>query len=229
MPRRREGRETRPFLFLERLEQRLLLSVYPTSLTADLETTLRETLSGAVKPEASVVGISEASISRASEEAGANGEPVASAGTVLYTTGFEPAEGFSTGFIGFQGGWSYYAGNTTQPVISGANPAGGTQHLRLDEHAGLDVGTTVGAFSPDLGPLASGEYSVSVDVAISGLFGADYRVIAQSPSQGLKTAWLNFSWLGDIKVVDDVGVGSQWVDTGQDWSTGAYRNLTINI
>ena len=48
---------------------------------------------------------------------------------VLYTVGFESAEGYSTGFIASQVGWSHFSNNTTQPVIATTHPGTGSQHL----------------------------------------------------------------------------------------------------
>ncbi|MDA1055054.1 MAG: hypothetical protein O3C40_31920 [Planctomycetota bacterium] len=146
----------------------------------------------------------------------------------LLVTGFEAAEGFSTGFIGSQSGWSFAADNTVQPIISAVNPQSGSQQLRIEHDPALGE-VSVGAFSPNLGTLAAGHYSLSVDVAISATGGAAHYVIAQAPSQSLKSAEVLFWYSGDIYVLDDPGGGLQYVDTGANWTVGSYENLIIDV
>lgn len=144
-----------------------------------------------------------------------------------YAVGFESP--FVPGFVGGQQGWTTFAASTVQPVISTANPAAGSQELRLDNDPAVAAGTYVGGFSPVQGPLGAGQYVVSVDVAISATGGANYIVVPQAPSQSFLTARVEFDWLGDIYVLDDVGSGLALIDTGFAWTPGSYKNLTIDI
>lgn len=148
-------------------------------------------------------------------------------GVAAYSTGFEPGEGFVPGPIGGQAGWTNFAG-ATEGQVSTANPAAGLQHLRIAKQVGRPAGALTGGFSPVFGG-SMAPTVVSVDVAISALDGADYDVVPQAPSQGFLTARVKFSYLGDILVLDDTGAGLVFVDTGDDWVAGGYRNLRIEI
>ena len=157
------------------------------------------------------------------------GQTAAEMGPGNLTTGFEAVDGFVPGFIGGQSGWTTFAASLTQGHIDTANPAAGAQHLRISKDPALASGILTGAFSPDQGPLAVGPSSVSVDIAISNTFGADYDVVAQAPSQAMLSARVKFSFVGNIFIVDDLGAGLIFVDTGVAWNVGPYTNLTINI
>lgn len=130
---------------------------------------------------------------------------------------------FVLGNIDTQAGWSVFSGNVNQ-LISSVNPNGGTQHYRNGPEG---TGGNVGAFSPDTGPSSIQPQTLSIDVAIGADGGADYDVVPQAPSQGFLTARVKFSFLGDIQVLDDLGAGLAFVDTGADWIPGSYRNLTV--
>jgi hypothetical protein len=64
---------------------------------------------------------------------------------------------------------------------------------------------------------------MSVDVAISGLGGADYDVVPQAPSQAMLMARVKFSFTGDILILESGG----FVDSGADFPVGPYFNLRI--
>jgi RHS repeat-associated protein len=146
---------------------------------------------------------------------------------MLATVGFEPVDGFNTGFIGGQMGWTVFSGNTSQPVVSTANPAGGSQHVRVAQQAGLSG--NVGAVSPSFGTRPAGHYVVSLDVAVSGKGGSSFYISPFSSSQGAATAYLVLYQTGDIYVYDNGGGGLGWYDTGADWTTGSYRAVTIDM
>lgn len=144
-------------------------------------------------------------------------------------TGFEPDEGFVPGWVDGQKGWSTFVSSAAEAHIDTANPEAGDQHLRIAKDPALPVGYLVGAFSPDLGPLPAVVSTVSMDINISELGGADYYIIPQSPSQGFKSAWVDFVWTDDIILVDDLGSGPEWVDTGVDWTPDVYLEFRIEL
>lgn len=144
-----------------------------------------------------------------------------------YDTGFEPAA-FAPGNIGGQAGWTVYNNNVNQ-TVSTANPFAGVQHYRNSNEPGFPVATSVGAFSPDLGPQVPAPQSMSVEINIGATGGADYDVIPQAPSQAFLTARVKFYYLGDIYVLDNPGTGLAFIDTGADWVAGQYKNLTIDL
>ena len=146
-----------------------------------------------------------------------------------YGTGFEASEGFAPGYIGGQAGWTAFSASVTEGHVGTVNPYAGEQHLRISRDPDISMGTWTGGFSPDLGAQNDDPVSVSVMVAIGATGGADYDVVPQAPSQDLQTAHVNFSWLGDIRVLDDPGTGLDFIDTGVDWVPGGYKDLTIDI
>ncbi|MDX1554964.1 MAG: hypothetical protein R3212_02965, partial [Xanthomonadales bacterium] len=70
---------------------------------------------------------------------------------------------------------------------------------------------------------------MEVDVSVGGAGGADYVIAGQEPSSGFLTFQVNFNWLGTILVVDDLGGGPQFVDTGVAWAVGQYRTLRVEV
>ena len=146
------------------------------------------------------------------------------------TTDFEATEGtppgFSPGYCA-QNGWTAFASSTTVGQISNTNPSVGAQHLNIANDPTLGAGTYIGCFSPDIGPQTVEPTWLEVDIAISGSGGADYLVNPQSISQGLTTARMQFSWLGNILVSDDRGSGFEMVDTGVAWNIGPYTTVRI--
>lgn len=160
--------------------------------------------------------------------AAAAAAPVAFGGAL--ETGFETPE-FGTGFVGGVAGWQTFVNNTTQPMVSDANPFMGDQHLRIGKETSLQDGDSVGAFSPFTPQAAGSDTGLSVWVNISGVGGASYDVIAQSVAEDAVTARLQFFFAdfdgdgtsGDILVLDN----GAFVDSGADYTPGAYQEVRI--
>ncbi len=151
-------------------------------------------------------------------------------GPGMMSTGFDSSEGFGTGVLNGQNGWTVFNASTAQPIVSDANPAGGDQHMRIEKDPAIPTNTLTGGFSPDMGALPVGPSTTSIDVAINMTGGADYTVVPQAPSQNSLTARVNFRFDGNIRVLDNLGAGLAFVDTGADWiGDGQYRNLTIAV
>jgi len=144
------------------------------------------------------------------------------------TTGFEAAEGFSAGYCA-QNGWTAFSASAVEGQISLANPYSGAQHLRISFDPAVAAGTNIGCFSPDIGAQPVQPNNMSIYVAISGAGGADYFINPQAPSQGLTTARVRFEYMGNIWVLDDLGSGAQWVDTGVAWNVGPYTRVDIAV
>ena len=142
---------------------------------------------------------------------------------------FEAAEGFAPGFISGQAGWTAFAASLVEGHIDTANPFSGTQHLRISQDPAVASGTLLGAFSPVVTDTVVDASSMMVWIAIGDIGGADYDVAPQAPSQSLLTARVNFSYLGDINVLDDTGSGTTFIDTGTDWVVGTYNLLEIFV
>lgn len=160
---------------------------------------------------------------------GTNGTSIAQIGGGYSSGGFE-APAYAVGPISGQNGWTIFSNNApASSSISTANPASGSQHLRLSADSTIAQGSLVGGFSPEFGDVASDVVVTSVDVFIGAAGGADYDVVPQAPSQALLSARVKFSFLGDILILDDVGAGLVFVDSGLDWTPGSYQNLTIEM
>ncbi len=141
---------------------------------------------------------------------------------------FEVAEGFATGVLSGQNGWTAFAASTVMPTVAATNPSLGAQHMHLENDPANGGFTNIGGFSPDLGPQSTTEISeVSIDVFISAGGGSDYWVAAQAPSVGFLTWRVNFDWLGGITVLDDIGGGLAEIDTGVTWPVGTYFNILV--
>lgn len=147
--------------------------------------------------------------------------------------GFEPEEGFAPGFIDGQAGWlSILSGSTIEPAISNAAPLTGSQHLRF----GFDPLITPGpeaivAVSPALGDqsVKGRRSSMTIDVKIDGLMGADYEVVPSTPSEGFVVTRVDFNYLGNIFIADFIDNTFQFVDTGVPWKLNEYGQLRIDV
>lgn len=143
-------------------------------------------------------------------------------------TGFE-APDFVIGELPGQNGWagsSFTDGSlAVEANITDANPASGTQHLRITDEPDVASGEATFAFSPTL---AEPTNYLSVDVNVSAAGGANYIVQPQAPSEGMVFTIVQFDWEGTIFVADNPdGLGAVYVDTGVAWTPGAYHTLEI--
>lgn len=138
------------------------------------------------------------------------------------------APAYALGAIEPQNGWSASGVNLPYASVSNVNPAGGQQHLRIAFDSSVAAGISRNVLGPNSGALPVGPSSVSFDFAISGLGGANYRAIGQAPSQGFLSWRVEFDFeFGDIYVLDDLGLGLQFVDTGSDFTPGTYMNMRV--
>lgn len=153
-------------------------------------------------------------------------------GTASY--GFE-APDYTTGLINGQQGWTSFGGSAVDPVVSNANPASGSQHLRLAGDPSLGLGVTMGAVSPTVSPAyGPGDVmSVTVDVNIGEYGGAIYGMEIFDDAAGIISARVNFWWTdfngdtidGDIIVLD--GTSGSFVPTGAHFTPGVYQQFTV--
>jgi len=146
-----------------------------------------------------------------------------------YSTGFE-APAFAVGVLEPQGGWSTSGVSLPWASVSTANPAAGTQHQRQVRDTTVGAGTARLSFGPASGAVGFGPSTTSFDFAISNLGGADTDAIGQAPSQAFLSWRINFSYLGPISVLDDIGLGLQFIDTGAVFTPGlAYSNMRVEM
>lgn len=159
----------------------------------------------------------------------------------LGPTGFEAGEGFTAGMpLEPQNGWAASGVNLPWANINTANPATGTQHLRVENDTTLPAGTNRLARSPDISPGGAlvGSFVMSQDVNISATGGSDYDLLPgriQGPyfyfALRMKFFYYDYDldgYPGEIWVADDLGGGPVFVVTGAEYDPGVYRNVTID-
>lgn len=145
------------------------------------------------------------------------------------------APAYVVGPIEPQNGWSASGTNLPWASVSTANPAGGSQHLRLERDTTAAQPATRVALGPNAGPLPVGPSTVSFDFNISATGGADYDAVGQAPSQGFLTWRVKFFFgdqnadmvPGDILVLDDTGTGLAFINTGAVYTPGTYMNMRV--
>ena len=107
-------------------------------------------------------------------------------GKVIYLgSGFDSSEGFITGLLNGQQGWTVFSAGTEQPTVENLNFAGGDQHMRIAYDTAAGAGANIGGFSPLVSVGANMDALLSVDVFIGATGGANYYVQPQSPESGL--------------------------------------------
>ncbi len=127
-------------------------------------------------------------------------------------TTFSSEEGFTSGFIGGQNGWTTLQNNSSQPVISSEEVNAGDQSLQISAHEGLGGNTNIGVRSPSI-PTGFSYYTLTTDVFIEDLDGAHYDIVLQTPALGSITTRVRFSSEGIIQVTDNTGGGTSFVST----------------
>lgn len=152
--------------------------------------------------------------------------------TLIYGTGFESADGFTTGPINGQSGWTTFSAATVvnQPIISTANPNGGSQHLRLqDANPASTNGQNNGGFSPIFNAGGAQVVTSSIDLYVpaADAGGANYTFVGQNTAEGLLTFRVEFDFLGNFLVLDDTGTGLDFVDTGFAQTYNGYQKLEV--
>jgi hypothetical protein len=148
----------------------------------------------------------------------------------VYQTGFETVQAFAVGAIEPQNGYTATGVNNPWASVAAVNPSEGAQHLRLvfDVLAGL--GTTHIVLGPNLPQPPNAPSQVKMMVNISNSGGSIYDVVGQAPSQGFLSWRVRFQWdTGAILVLDDLGAGLVFVDTGVTWDPGVYRELKVQF
>ncbi|MDR9417616.1 zinc-dependent metalloprotease [Gracilimonas sp.] len=83
---------------------------------------------------------------------------------VLYSTSFESDEGFSVNSSEINGYNEWRAQSSTGFKVTSDNPSNGTNHIRLGENSS----ESVSVYSPFLGYLVSGDYTVEFDFYYTG-------------------------------------------------------------
>ena len=145
-----------------------------------------------------------------------------------FGTGFEMSQGYSTGWISGQNGWSSFTNSSSQPYVANNNPFSGAQHLRMTNDPANPPGTLIGAFSPNLGSLPKNLFCrVSLQISLSATGGASYDVVANAPSHGTGSWRVKFHESGSIQVYNRVDGLNIYDDTGAFWPVGSYFNLTV--
>lgn len=162
-------------------------------------------------------------------------------GPGLFETGFETAEGYVVGPIEPQNGWSASGTDLAAFNVNTANPFMGSQHLRVEFNSAAAAGAQQVVLGPNLGAIAPGVNSTSVQVNISADGGSDYDVVGQAPSQGFLSWRVKFHFQGamagdpgTINILDDIdpltpGAQLGFVNTGVVWNEGTYTELRVDM
>lgn len=165
-----------------------------------------------------------------------------------YGTGFEVADGFAVGPVEPQAGWTASGTNLPWASVSTANPATGSQHLRLSMDTTVPAGTTRVSLGPNLGALPSGTSVSNANIAISAAGGGAYTLLGQSPSEALITYRVQFfpndggsgAGVPVIGVLDDpdgagpLALAFYLADTDaaagiQGWAAGGYHAFRAEV
>lgn len=163
---------------------------------------------------------------------------IGSTGTPVYFfgTGFESSEGYATGSLEPQLGWSATGVNLPWQTVSTANPFSGSQHARVIRNAAAASGANTLILSPVNAAPPSTASTLYCKLSISNDGGADYQVIGQAPSQGFLSWRVVFSFSGDtagdpghIYILDDLGAGLVFVNTGVVWIENQYKELRVDF
>ncbi len=155
------------------------------------------------------------------------------------STGFESADGFTTGGLSGQQGWSVSGGGTTANVtVSTADPDTGLQHIRMvgipaQQDPNDDPSNDTGLTSPQLNIAGTTPTTTSFRLAIKGVDptdpnnpGANYDIVLASfGSTNLLTADIELGFDGTIFISDGVNVN----DTGAKWTAGAYHTFSFTV
>jgi hypothetical protein len=147
----------------------------------------------------------------------------------LLSTSWEAGQGFVPGPLEPQNGYTASGTNLPWASISIANPAVGTQHLSLMNDVTAAAGAQRVALSPTVVVPANSPSTTTQLIYISNSDGADYDFVGQAPSQAFLSWRVKFFYLGNIYVLDDIGAGLEFVDTGVAWDQGVYRELKVQF
>jgi len=154
-------------------------------------------------------------------------------GPGMFSTGFEDTEGFTTGDISGQLGWTVSTVGGVPGVhaqVVTTNPATGVQNLSIVGDGQFGQGQLLFAFSPAITPApAVGPSVTTLDCFIPAGANANYRIQAQTPTQTFLTWRVEFDFGGTILTIDDIGSGFQIVDTGVAFPTDTYFQLKVEF
>jgi hypothetical protein len=162
-------------------------------------------------------------------------DPIAPLATVL-STSFETFESFVVAPLEPQNGWTASGTNAPWASVSALSPAVGAQHVRMVKDPAAGQGVSRIIFSPlaAVAPNSPSQVKMLIDLSNDG--GSDYDFFGQAPSQGFITWRVKFSFAdaggagpGTIFILDDLGIGPEFVDTGVIWTENAYQELKVQF
>lgn len=142
-----------------------------------------------------------------------------------YSTSFELGEGFSLGRIHGQNGYQSYMPGADVEMVSNQNPSSGNQHVRLSG-PGLEPDRFVG-FTKFFDSGEADIWTFSIDTYFSNQGGAPYFIVLERSALSI-SAFVRFDPAGNILLRNTLG-GGPAIDTGRQWVSGSYQNLTVRI
>lgn len=149
-------------------------------------------------------------------------------------TGFEAAEGYGSGSIHNQNGWTGFA-NTGSNAASTIQTSGGNpgQALRLTKNSLAAQGDLLGGFSPVFANPS--RRTMQVDVRIDDNGGANYffaGATVSNPAPGQSNALLfvvNFDYRGSIFIGQNTAGALTYADTGIAWQPNAWQTISVEL
>lgn len=148
---------------------------------------------------------------------------------------FESSEGYSLGDINGQNGWivtgNGSGGFISNQTISSSMASQGTQSLKIDQDTnfGGQQNLVMGAFYDFAGTI-SGQYSISADVNVSALNGADFMMGIAGNTNFISQFITRYT--GDVQVVDFDTTSQQLVYVtvpGLSWSPNTWYNIKMEV
>lgn len=142
------------------------------------------------------------------------------------STSFEGAEGYSLGALDGQNGWTLLSGADAQ--VTDAQASDGAFSLELVPNNGQAL---QGAFSPTFTSNMDAIITVDMFLESAPVGGelSDTDFVTQTPSEGFLTTRINFAFDGTINVLDDLGSGAAFNDTGATVIRDAWFELKMEF
>ncbi|TVQ59412.1 MAG: hypothetical protein EA379_11225 [Phycisphaerales bacterium] len=134
-------------------------------------------------------------------------------------------EQYALGDIDGQAGWTVFEEQRKTGLGAHIVDRDGSRQLALFNDKDSPPGTLTGAFSPIFKNPDAGRLRVAITIDDDD--GADYDVVGQSTDEGLLTFRVRFGFEGSILVLDNIGAGLRFIDTGVEWAQNERRTLEV--
>lgn len=151
---------------------------------------------------------------------------------------FESSEGFTTGNIDGQQGWTTtYTGtgtvNISGQTISTEQSVGGTRSLKLIKETayGTQQNPVIGAFKTLSYPITYTDFTLSFDIRLTEQTTSssdfEFQTVGDGPDGGIYVIRLKFAFNGTIQAAQTTGTGSSFATTTGTWNTNTWYRVRI--